>query len=328
MKKGLVYVLVNAAMPGLVKIGSTTRGLQERIRELSADTGVPTPFAEAYSAEFFDPEKIERQIHSALTDFRCHNRREFFRLKVSEAIQKIQEFEHFVQEKENYCCDIIMYLSQSHHRDNSGTKKSLVIFGWKRFDEKIRNVISICGECFVLKKMHGTSDFFKAQGKIKQIFSSYHHKEPSVSSSLFENELRSIELSLVPKITNIATELNLNQNVYILAIDEALQGFESAVSNGDIFLSEVQKNNSLPENRESVWTYGGRKKYQPFTKREMDEIDALKSEDKPRGPVPTPPHARALCPRCRTAGWIFVEEDSQKCWSCNATHKTETWITD
>ena len=39
-----IYVLENASMPGLVKIGRTDRSVSERVNELSSHTGVPTGF--------------------------------------------------------------------------------------------------------------------------------------------------------------------------------------------------------------------------------------------------------------------------------------------
>ena len=42
--KGIVYVLTNAAMPGLVKIGKTAqKDLNKRLEQLYG-TGVPVPF--------------------------------------------------------------------------------------------------------------------------------------------------------------------------------------------------------------------------------------------------------------------------------------------
>ena len=42
--KGIVYVLTNSVMPGLVKIGMTTRlDIDTRMKELYS-TGVPVPF--------------------------------------------------------------------------------------------------------------------------------------------------------------------------------------------------------------------------------------------------------------------------------------------
>jgi hypothetical protein len=41
---GILYVLTNLHMPGLVKIGCTTVDVEGRIAALSSDTGVPVPF--------------------------------------------------------------------------------------------------------------------------------------------------------------------------------------------------------------------------------------------------------------------------------------------
>lgn len=49
--KGIVYVLTNSAMPGLVKIGMTTReSIDTRMKELYS-TGVPVPFDCEYACE-------------------------------------------------------------------------------------------------------------------------------------------------------------------------------------------------------------------------------------------------------------------------------------
>lgn len=46
----IIYVLTNEAMPGLVKIGFT-ESLEDRIKYLSAHSGVPLPFECYYAAE-------------------------------------------------------------------------------------------------------------------------------------------------------------------------------------------------------------------------------------------------------------------------------------
>lgn len=59
---GIVYVLTNPAMPGLVKIGMTTRdNLDARMRELYG-TGVPVPFECKYACKVkaSDCAKIEK----------------------------------------------------------------------------------------------------------------------------------------------------------------------------------------------------------------------------------------------------------------------------
>lgn len=47
MAKGFVYVLSNAGMPGLLKIGSSTKVPTARAAELNT-TGVPSPFEVEY----------------------------------------------------------------------------------------------------------------------------------------------------------------------------------------------------------------------------------------------------------------------------------------
>lgn len=89
---GVLYVLVNASMQGHVKIGRTARDAAERARELSAATGVPTPFVVAYEAKFADVAAAERYVHKALERRNCRvsDRREFFRISSTEAIKVIE----------------------------------------------------------------------------------------------------------------------------------------------------------------------------------------------------------------------------------------------
>jgi len=85
---GIVYVLTNPAMPGLVKIGMTTRlEIDLRLRELYT-TGVPFPFEKEYicmvSTE--DCNKIERALHTAFAPYRVNPNREFFSIEANQAI--------------------------------------------------------------------------------------------------------------------------------------------------------------------------------------------------------------------------------------------------
>ena len=68
MSCGFIYVLVNSSMPGLVKIGKTTRRPSDRVRELSGVTGVPTPFVVAYEEYFADCDEAETYLHSNLSN--------------------------------------------------------------------------------------------------------------------------------------------------------------------------------------------------------------------------------------------------------------------
>ena len=62
---GIVYVLTNPAMPGLVKIGKTSRSeVDARLGELYS-TGVPVPFDCAFAGRVEDETAVERAFHQA-----------------------------------------------------------------------------------------------------------------------------------------------------------------------------------------------------------------------------------------------------------------------
>ena len=75
-----VYILINEAMPGLVKIGRTTTSVKQRISELNQPAGIPLPFTCYYAARVEDCVKVERKLHEAFGDHRVRDKREFFRL--------------------------------------------------------------------------------------------------------------------------------------------------------------------------------------------------------------------------------------------------------
>ena len=93
--KGIVYVLTNLAMPGLVKIGMTTRdSVDSRMTELYS-TGVPVPFECAYACEvkISDCAKIEKALHIAFEPNRINKNREFFSIKPEQAIAILELFD-------------------------------------------------------------------------------------------------------------------------------------------------------------------------------------------------------------------------------------------
>lgn len=88
---GFVYVLLNQSLPGCVKIGKTTRDSAARANELSAATGVPTPFLVAYEAFFRDCDQAESYIHALLEadGVRLAGNREFFTISAPQAINMV-----------------------------------------------------------------------------------------------------------------------------------------------------------------------------------------------------------------------------------------------
>ena len=89
--KGYVYVLVNSSLPGLVKVGKTTRLPSERVQELSGATGVPTPFIVAFEEAFDDCNVAEQFVHAQLESkgLRQASNREFFRANTADVIRVV-----------------------------------------------------------------------------------------------------------------------------------------------------------------------------------------------------------------------------------------------
>lgn len=89
--QGYLYVLANSAMPGLVKVGKTTRTPSERAEELSGVTGLPTPFIVVYEQLFDDCSAAERFVHTLLESrgFRVSSNREFFNAPVNDVVRAI-----------------------------------------------------------------------------------------------------------------------------------------------------------------------------------------------------------------------------------------------
>lgn len=91
MASGVIYILINPAFKDLLKIGKTTRTAEERAAEISNGTGVPSKFVVAYEDIVADCDLAERRIFRALENYRYENNREFFALKLKEAIPVVMQ---------------------------------------------------------------------------------------------------------------------------------------------------------------------------------------------------------------------------------------------
>jgi hypothetical protein len=90
-KKGYVYILVNPAFPGFLKVGKTTKEPETRARELSSGSGVPAPYAVAWDALVTDCDYVEKIIHQQLDSARSRKDREFFAVPLKHAISVISK---------------------------------------------------------------------------------------------------------------------------------------------------------------------------------------------------------------------------------------------
>ena len=95
-EQGIVYVLTNPCMPGIVKIGMTERkNIEARLKELYT-TGVPLPFDCKFACNVKKNEcaKIEKALHTAFAPQRVNANREFFRIIPDQAIAILELFQH------------------------------------------------------------------------------------------------------------------------------------------------------------------------------------------------------------------------------------------
>lgn len=82
---GYFYAMTNKSYGGLLKLGHVVgRDPEERAKELSRATAVPTPFEVAYSFRCPVPREVETAVHRQFSRRRVRRGREFFRVSVSE----------------------------------------------------------------------------------------------------------------------------------------------------------------------------------------------------------------------------------------------------
>ena len=86
---GWLYVLSTRESPSLLKVGMTTRSVEERVKEINAATGVPIPFGVRRCWRVSDPRGAEKLAHQTLDEFRVRDDREFFQLSFRDAVERL-----------------------------------------------------------------------------------------------------------------------------------------------------------------------------------------------------------------------------------------------
>jgi hypothetical protein len=91
--EGIIYILTNPIMPGIIKIGKTNQeDVKLRMAQLYS-TGVPLPFECEYAAKVKDIDVVERALHTAFSPDRINPKREFFEIEANQAIAIIKLLE-------------------------------------------------------------------------------------------------------------------------------------------------------------------------------------------------------------------------------------------
>ena len=86
--RGIVYIISNPSMPGLVKVGKTIN-LEDRLKSLYC-SGVPLPFRCVYAKQVENYSDVERKLHKGLNSHRENSNREFFRIAEEEVINFLE----------------------------------------------------------------------------------------------------------------------------------------------------------------------------------------------------------------------------------------------
>lgn len=88
---GFVYCFSNPSMPGIMKVGKTTRSPDARLSEANiCDTWrPPTPYVIEFAKQVRDVAAKEKTLHALLTIERIHPRKEFFRVSAERVFSLI-----------------------------------------------------------------------------------------------------------------------------------------------------------------------------------------------------------------------------------------------
>lgn len=91
-KPHYVYVLVNPGIPGICKIGYTTKTVYERCRQLNSAPGVINPWYPVFAYKCPSGPMLEREVHTHLEKMgkRVNLKREGFEIESIEAIKIIE----------------------------------------------------------------------------------------------------------------------------------------------------------------------------------------------------------------------------------------------
>lgn len=109
-ENGFIYILKNESMPGVYKIGMTTTSPEQRAKEISSTTGVPTPFSVVAAFHSKNPAKDEKLAHEAFSAERISQSREFFKFSENELEDAIDELNSIIgPERNRDVADLAVY---------------------------------------------------------------------------------------------------------------------------------------------------------------------------------------------------------------------------
>ena len=76
----------------MYKIGYTSHeNVDKRVKQLSRSTSVATPFKLEWAFRCFNAERLEGEVHQALSGHRISKDREFFAISLNEAKETVED---------------------------------------------------------------------------------------------------------------------------------------------------------------------------------------------------------------------------------------------
>jgi hypothetical protein len=107
MSSGYLYVLSNPAMPGILKIGMSTRSGAYLSAELyKKNSGIPLPFVLEFEIFSHEVEAHENSVYEELAALHVNVERGFFRIDVPDAIASVSGSvlgDHGLYVREEWC---------------------------------------------------------------------------------------------------------------------------------------------------------------------------------------------------------------------------------
>ena len=96
---GWIYILSTREMRNLLKIGMTTRAVQERVKEINAATSIAIPFGVRRCWRVSEPVRAERLVHDPLSEHRLRQDREFFQVSFEYACRVVDAEIHEIAQE-------------------------------------------------------------------------------------------------------------------------------------------------------------------------------------------------------------------------------------
>jgi hypothetical protein len=134
---GYVYILSNPDLPGLLKVGMTSKKPELRAKELSGTTGVSSKYVIEYYGKVSDRFVAEKAAHNRLKNF--HHKKEFFKVDIEVAIYCVETISSPIERVYITPGNKLNVLNYARKRDNVADKQIAKEWGARENELKRSN---------------------------------------------------------------------------------------------------------------------------------------------------------------------------------------------